>query len=226
MKTLFIVISTAIITLFASMQAHAALENLGADSLGNNLIYDSDLDITWYDFSNSADLWQEQMNWADTLDVDFGGTHFTNWRLPTTVDGSYSFKSDGTSSTGFNITNSEMGHLYYTELGNLGGEDTSGNGQSVSGLVNTGDFQNLQISAYWAGTKSAINTNNSWYFHTINGSQGPGNMLLGNYAAIAVSDGRISLETSAAVAPEPLSTTLFAIGAFAMGFRMYRRQKL
>ena len=94
--------------------------NRGTDSLGNRLIYDSDLDITWYDYTNDYDTWQNQMDWAGALYVDFGGTHYTDWRLPTTVDGYQVYGYDGTTTEGYNITSSEMGHLFYTELGNKG----------------------------------------------------------------------------------------------------------
>lgn len=104
--------------LFLASSTHAELFNRGTDSLGNQLIYDSDLDITWYDYTTSSNTWQNQMNWAATLTVDFGGTIFDDWRLPTTVDGPPVWGYDGTTTTGYNITNSEMGYLFYTELNN------------------------------------------------------------------------------------------------------------
>lgn len=53
------------------MQAHAALQNRGTGNFGNRLIYDSDLNITWYDYTKSADSWQNQVNWASALSVNF-----------------------------------------------------------------------------------------------------------------------------------------------------------
>ena len=133
--------------------AHAFLINRGTDTLGNRLIYDNDRDITWYDFSNAANTWQNQVNWALGLSVTFDSTTYDDWRLPTTVDGPYVFGFDGTTTGGYNITTSEMGHLYYTELGNLGYYATDGtNPQPGWGLTNTGDFQHLSASAYWSGT--------------------------------------------------------------------------
>ena len=102
--------------------------NRGTDSLGNRLIYDSDLNITWYDYSKSWDTWQNQVNWASGLSVTFGSNTYTDWRLPSTVDGTYAgCGCNGTTTAGYNITSSEMGHLFYTELGNTGYYDTSGN---------------------------------------------------------------------------------------------------
>ncbi len=105
---------------------HAVMINRGTDTLGNRMIYDTDLDITWYDFSNAANTWANQVAWAGALSVDFGGTTYDDWRLPATVDGLRVWGYDGTTTAGFNITNSEMGHLYYTELGNKGFFATDG----------------------------------------------------------------------------------------------------
>ncbi len=52
-KSIAILYVLAVVLLF-SVQANAALQNLGEDSQGNRLIYDTDLDITWYDYSKSA----------------------------------------------------------------------------------------------------------------------------------------------------------------------------
>jgi hypothetical protein len=98
MKRIFILSVIMAIVLVFSLQVHAALENRGTDSLGNRLIYDSDLNITWYDYTKNLDTWQNQVNWADALSVTFGSNVYTDWRLPTTVDGTYVYGYDGTTS--------------------------------------------------------------------------------------------------------------------------------
>lgn len=110
----------AIVGLSFSTMAHAMLIDRGADSLGNKLIYDTDLNIIWYDYTKSRDTWQNQVNWASNLSVTFGSQTFDDWRLPNTVDGPMTWSYGGSTSYGYNNTSSEMGHLYYTELGNLG----------------------------------------------------------------------------------------------------------
>jgi len=145
MKRIFISVVIMTIVLLCSIQANAALQNLGTDSLGNRLIYDTDFDLTWYDYSNSSNTWQNQVDWADALSLSFGGNVYDDWRLPITFD---------ESCDRFNCTNSEMGHLYYTELGN-----TSGSG----GFTNTGDFQNLQ-SKYWSLTEYSGPLHHAWGF--------------------------------------------------------------
>lgn len=51
MKRILILAGMMAMVLGFSVQAHAALYNRGTDSLGNQLIYDSDLNITWYDYT-------------------------------------------------------------------------------------------------------------------------------------------------------------------------------
>ena len=91
-----------------------------------------------------------------------------------TVDGPFVWGYDGTTTGGFNITSSEMGHLYYTELGNKGFFATDGtNPQPGWGLSNTGDFQNLNPNPnqYWSGTELATDTINAWFFSFFHGAQ-------------------------------------------------------
>ena len=51
MKRMFVLTMIAAVFVF-SVQAHAELYDRGNDTLGNRLIYDTDLDITWYDYTN------------------------------------------------------------------------------------------------------------------------------------------------------------------------------
>ena len=71
------------VVLFFALSANATLVILGTDTLGNRLIYDDDLDITWYDYTNPYDYWQNQLDWASNLTVEFGGIIYDDWRLPT-----------------------------------------------------------------------------------------------------------------------------------------------
>lgn len=88
---------------------------------------------------NSETHWPTAVSWADGL--RFGG--YTDWRLP---------KSNTCERS--NCTGSEMGHLWYVELGNTAGA-----------MTNTGNFQNLRPGDYWSGTEYAPEPLHAWISH-------------------------------------------------------------
>jgi hypothetical protein len=69
-----------------SMQVQASLQNLRLGSINYRLIYDTDPDITWYDYANASATWQSHMNWASGLSIDFENTAYDDWKLPSTLD--------------------------------------------------------------------------------------------------------------------------------------------
>ena len=121
--------------------------------------------------------WAEGLNAPGVLTYNFNsGVSVTwqgDWRLPKTVDGGRKFGTDGTTTAGYNITTSEMGHLFYVSLGNLGYYDKNGNtrpGWGVPfeevdwGLKNTGPFENLQVVSYYSSTTYEANPVHAWHF--------------------------------------------------------------
>jgi hypothetical protein len=137
---------------------------------GSGIIYDSDLDITWYDYTyvdtvNDGDAWDQAVAWAAALDI--GGV--TGWRLPATPGTATGYVNEG-----------EMGHLYYVGLGNTANQEAS---------INTGPFQHLTGDTYWYGTEH--DTNAAWEIHMRTGYQGYYNKINYNYRALAVHSGDV-----------------------------------
>ena len=59
MKRILFLLMAVLVVFALVTPAHAFLINR-PDTLGNRLIYDDDRDITWYDFSNAANTWNNQ----------------------------------------------------------------------------------------------------------------------------------------------------------------------
>jgi hypothetical protein len=192
---------------------------------GGGMIYDDFLNITWLQDSNYAKTsgydadgymdWTQAVAWANNL--AFGG--YDNWRLPTTVDGPYVWGTNGTTTGGYNITVSELGYMYYINLGNsaISPPGTSiPNGSFVDGYGRTVAFQNLadQYNVYWSGTAYGLDNYKAWSLDFRNGNQ---NILEKNWElnVWAVRDGDVS--------PVPEPATLVLLGSGFIGVVAFRR---
>jgi len=222
--------------------AQAALTTIGTACYGGsdyNLIYDDDDTghggggLVWLDYTHSSATWQNQKDWASGLgasltvtlespihtDIDWT----TGWRLPDTVDGPYVHGYEGdpdndglyTYTAGYNLANSEMGHLFYTELGNLGYVDTSGNLQSGYGLQNTGDFDNLIACWCWSG-KEYVDPDSVWGFWMDRGHQSVTGKSYHRYG-LAVRSGQVSTV--------PLPGAIYLFGSGLIGLASLKRRK-
>lgn len=122
---------------------------------GGGMIYDDALNVTWLQDANYAKTsgydadglmtWHEATAWAEQLNIN----GYNDWRLPTTLqpDASCSNQAGG-DSFGYNCTGSELGHLFYVELG--GYVEVEG-GITTSYISNYGPFSNLmpvQVTLY------------------------------------------------------------------------------
>ena len=130
-------------------------------------IYDVDRDITWLrDTTHSGKLTYEQaLDYVGMMNNNrpLGGRH---WRLPKLDSTTNCFEG--------NCRESELGHLYYEELGNEGDVLNGG------GLINRGPFANLDDERYWFENRSYDNS--AYVFNFFNGFQTTQNVAATAYA--------------------------------------------
>ena len=210
----------------------AALTTIGTATYNGSdykLIWDNDNNgnsVIWLDYSNTQGPWSAQVAWAAGLDaaltyhIDAAykvAWDDADWRLPVTVDGPYKYGYDGSTTAGYNITSSEMGHLYYDELGNLGYLDPAGNSQAGFGLQHTGDFDNLtDESWWWSGTENAADPVRAWAIYMPHGFQ---SYLVksGSGVGLAVRSGQVSAV--------PVPGAIWLLGSGLTGMAALRRRK-
>jgi len=194
--------------LLFSSGANASLIAIGTATYGGsdyNLIWDDDNNgnsLVWLDYSHTDAKWSDQLNWAAGLDQHltiniYNNFHViwddTEWRLP----------SGGPSlSPGYNVGTSEMGHLFYSELGLSSGN----NPETTAGDLNALHFQNMVASWYWTSSPSATNLDTASYFTMRTGYQHYANKETQSLYSIAVRDITVS------IVPEPGTMLLLSFG--------------
>lgn len=164
------ILSGAALSLLLASSAQAAL----VSRLGGQAVYDTDFDITWLADANlaasntfgvsgitdggqmswtTANEWIAAMNTANYLG-------YSDWRLPATLQPDPSCRTQsGGDSFGYNCTGSEMGHLFYDELGGVASYPIS-----MTHNDNHDLFSIVQPAPYWSGTSYVPLSSRAWRF--------------------------------------------------------------
>lgn len=206
--------------------AQAALQ--GRDLNGSidsfEAYYDTDLNITWLADANYAQTsgfdqstwnWYTASTWVANLSFTNGANVYDNWRLPTTLQPDASCSGLSTP-YGYNCTGSEMGHLFYLELG----------GTAHHSIVESTDpdlekFTNIHQGYYWGSTEYTQYPTGVWGFNFFGGFQIAANKTDVYYPIWAVSDGDVGI----AAIPEPESYAMMLAGLGLIA-AMARRRKI
>jgi hypothetical protein len=222
--------------------------DLDGDTSTYEAYYDTVLDITWWANAANTDLgnpgqltWDAAMTWVAGLNI--GG--YTGWRLPVTnpIDGTTADDTlrayNGSEDLGYNVsapgtlyagsTASELAHLFYNTLGNLGychptlSTATSCSGpQSGYGLSNSGPFTGIAQNPghiYWSATEWAPSTTLAWGFAMDYGEQD--SVLKSNTGHIWIAHPG---DVGVAIVPVPAAAWLFVGGLLALVVQA-RRQR-
>lgn len=152
-----------------------------------------------YIYSDGRMTWGGALKWIDAMNsVNYLG--YSDWRLPSTLmaDTSCS-QGTGDVSYAWNCTGSEMGHLFYNELGGK-----AANLITTTHNANYGLFQDIQQGYYWSGTELP-GTDVATGFHLYVGYQ-VANFKDQSFYAVAVRPGQV------AAVPAPAAAWLLGSG--------------
>ena len=191
----------------------------GYDNIVQAIIADSNGVIkttpNFYDLSGSHHLSTSDFSSTDLGRTDWWGAKafinylnaiayagVSHWALPRTPDNS--------SSGGQGIITSQLGELYYNEIGGIPEAAISDTHNANYNL-----FSNVKSYVYWSDTEYSSYPLYAWVLNTINGSQGGYDKIGLNYAWVVTSD---------TVVPAPLPSALYLFGCGILGLWTMKRR--
>lgn len=210
-------LALAMAGLLASGVAQAALKDRGG-----GLLYDDVLNVTWLQDANYAKTsgydadgqmnWSVANTWAANLSFhdSVRNVDYNDWRLPTALN-----QNGSGPCFGYNCANSEMGHMFYNNLG------ATANNSVLSGgnTANLALITNLRSHYYWSGTAHEPDAaSRTWSFLTQIGFQNYDYQYY-EFFAWAVRPG----DVAAVPEPEVYALLLAGLGVVAVGAMRRRR---
>jgi hypothetical protein len=212
--------ATLAVMLLSATTAHAAL----VSRLDGQAVYDTDLNITWLANANLAETntfgvsginadgtmtWVTAQSWIGAMNTaDYLG--YNDWMLPTTLQPDASCYG---APNNYGCTGSQMGHLFYNELGGVAGSSISTTHNASYSL-----FNKVQADGYWSDAKVSSIPDFAWGFYMDTGSQRFASYSLSYLYAWVVRPGDV------APVPEPETLGLMLSGLALVGAAARRRK--
>lgn len=217
-KRFLAVLATGLFFLCITGLANAALTTIGTATYSGsdyNLIWDNNNNgnsVIWLDYFNSPANWATQNAWAAGLDSSLTYNIDSSAYTVTWDDTAWRLPSAGANpQEGYNQTSSEMGDLFYNDLGLSASPPTTTDAQ-----LNATNFDNLIAKWYWSGTGCAEPPDRAWLFRMDTGNHVHRYRDITEYG-LAVRSGDVS--------PVPLPGGIYLLGSGLIGLVSLRRRK-